>query len=225
MAILDGRQDPEIGRVFAIGTGEVTVEQFQRFDPEHEYYEERSPTPDCPVGLVDWIRAARYCGWLSRELEADPDNGYPASLTANNFKVPAESVVESGAYRLPTFAEWRFACAALTTSHRYYGYSDSLGDDYFWYYETSLTKDRNNRYHPAGTKMPNDFGIFSTYDGVREWCTDGLRLRRFVMGYASSGNVDRAHTRLNLPKIDEPADLPLASNGYYGLRVAMTMSK
>ncbi|QDV47791.1 Serine/threonine-protein kinase PknB [Stieleria neptunia] len=225
MAILDARDAPNIGRVFAISTGEVTVDQFLRFDPEHPYYKYRSPTGDCPIGLANWFDCVSYCRWLSEHLDADPEHCYPAGLSEDDPEKPCDAVLESGSYRLPTVHEWRFACAALTTARRYYGYSDSLADDYHWYYESSLTEDGENRYHPAGTKMPNDFGMFAMYDGVREWGHDLKDHRRYVMGNSSSNNKDRASTQLDLPMIKLPADLPLSINGFYGLRVAKTITR
>ncbi|MCS7467698.1 protein kinase [Stieleria sp. ICT_E10.1] len=225
MAILDARDDPNIGRVFAISTGEVTVEQFQQFDPEHPYYEYRSPTDDCPIGLTNWFHCVSYCRWLSEYLGADPENCYPAELSEDNPEDSCDAVLESGSYRLPTCHEWRFACAALTSSRCYYGYSDTLADDYYWYYETSLTEDGENRYHPAGAKMPNDFGMFAMYDGVREWCHNQRDQRRHVMGQSSSNNKDRASTQLDVPVDKLPADLPLSINGFYGLRVAKTITR
>lgn len=223
MVILDARDDPDVGRVFAISAGEVTVEQFLRSSPGKPYYEQRSPTTDCPMGLLNWIDCASYCRWLSDRLGSEPENSYPAEISLQDLDATLDEVLGGGAYRLPTHAEWRFACAALTTSRRFFGWSDSLADDYYWYYETSLIAGGDNRYHPAGTKMPNDFGLFSMYDGVREWSHTKKDHRRFVMGNASSVNRDRAATRLGISIDDMPADLPRSINGYYGLRVAKTI--
>lgn len=225
MAILDARDDPEIGRVFAISTGEVTVAQFTRFAPDQDYYRHRSPTADCPMGLVNWFDCAKYCRWLSGELNSDPEHAYPADDSIEDQGKSFDEVLQSGAYRLPTPAEWRFACAALTTSRRYFGWSDSLADDYYWYYETALNDELEVRYHPAGSKMPNDFGMFTMYDGVREWCHSRKASRRYVMGSSSSYNRNQANTDLGLPILSLPADLPLATNGFYGLRVAKTITK
>lgn len=224
MVILDARNDPDIGHVFAISTGEVTVEQYQRFELGHDYYQSRSPTPDCPMGQLSWLDGARYCHWLSKELSCDPEHGYPADLTEEQVDLAFEEVPQGGAYRMPTPAEWRFACAALTTSRRFFGWSDALADDYYFYYETSLTDELETHYHPAATKMPNDFGLFSMYDGVREWCHDKKAARRYVMGFASSTSRERPSSFLSGDIRSLPADFPMAVNGYYGLRVARTIT-
>ncbi|TWU58192.1 bifunctional serine/threonine-protein kinase/formylglycine-generating enzyme family protein [Rubripirellula reticaptiva] len=225
MVILDARDDPDIGRVFAIGTGEVTVDQFRRFQPEQYYYQHRSPTGDCPMGMVDWYDCARYTRWLSEQLGDDGADGYAADLSAASDDQSYDGVLEGNSYRLPTAAEWRFACAALTKSRRYFGYSDALADDYYWYYETSVNDEKENRYFPAATKMPNDFGMFSMYDGVREWCHSQKGIRRQVLGLSSTANREDADTMLNDPLHKLPSDLPQASNGLYGLRVAKTISR
>ena len=195
MAIFDARDVPDIGRVFEIATREVTVKEYLRYKPSHYHYEYRSPTPDCPMGMMNWFRCIQYCRWLSDELKADPDHGYPPELTPNNQDVPYDFVLQHGAYRLPTAAEWQYACAAMTTSRRYYGWTDELADDYFWCWETSFNEDGDVRYFPAGMKKPNDFGMFAMYDGVREWGHDqGEFDRRSVFGFASSIERDRVAT-------------------------------
>ncbi|MCA9136626.1 MAG: SUMF1/EgtB/PvdO family nonheme iron enzyme, partial [Planctomycetales bacterium] len=221
----DARDDPDIGRVFAISTGEVTVRQYQEFDHGHDYYAYRSPTADCPMGLINWFDSAKYCRWLSEQTGSDPESSYPADISIDDQNKTFDDVLQSGAYRLPTPAEWRFACAALTTSRRYYGWSDSLSDDYYRYYETSLINQTEVRYFPAGTMMPNDFGMFAMYDGVREWCHTRKAARRYVMGSSSSYVRNQASSMLAELVESLPADLPLAANGYYGLRVAKTITK
>lgn len=224
MAILDARDVPNIGRIFEIATMEVTVEQFRRFRGNHYYYAERSPTPDCPVGLTSWFDCVAYCRWLSEKLQTDPDNGYPEGLTIDSPPEDQQvgSVLNSGAYRLPTSAEWVFACAALTKSKRWFGMNDSLIDGYFWHWDTSVPKGQLKvRYYPGDLKKPNDFGMFALYDGVREWGHErgDVNTRRAVLGHHSAQESAFCAT-------DEMRayDLPNAKNGYYGLRVARTVT-
>lgn len=219
MAVFDARDVPEIARVFAICTHEVTVDQFLRFDADHHYYSERSRTGDSPVGVVTWIRAVNYCRWLSHELDSEPEQSYPEKADWTDPDVDFNDVLEHGAYRLPTEAEWLYACAALTESKRYYGLGDELADDYFFHYETSLTEEDNILYRPAGSIRPNDFGLFALYDGVREWAHDWKSERKLIMGSASSNDGNSVETFYR----DRPADFPRASNGYYGLRLARTI--
>ena len=223
MAIFDARHVPEIGRVFEIGTGEVTVEQFLRFREDARYFVHRSPTSDCPMGMINWYLCIEYCNWLSQTLKRGTDATYPTGLS--NDDRPGneiDTVLDGGAYRLPTVAEWEYACTTSKTSRRYFGLNDALIDNYFFYVDTSLLPGGlKTRYWPAGTKMPNDFGIFSTYDGVLEWCHDQgtSRQRRRIMGH-------RSNQEPIVVRNDNLAtqDLLNSTNGYYGLRIARTVT-
>ena len=215
MAVFDAREDSRIGRVFAISTKEVSVEQYLRFTPDHNYYEYRSPTVDCPVGLVNWLDSAQYCNWLTGELGIAATQKYPAIAPMADDQLL--EILADPCYRLPTVAEWEFACAAATDSLRYYGSADELAAQYFWTYEDSVGPDDKVRYYPAGTRPPNEFGMFSMYDGVREWSHNTSDKRRSILGSSSSNYIG---TKVTLYKA---SDLPLARNGYYGIRVAKTV--
>tara|TARA_R110002049_G_scaffold2750_2_gene21495 strand:- start:291068 stop:295375 length:4308 start_codon:yes stop_codon:yes gene_type:complete len=220
MCVIDARDVTGIGRIFEISMMEVTVDQFQRYSPTHQYYRHRSPTGDCPIGLTDWFDAIDYCRWLSKQLDSDPSRCYPVSLDRESPDVSYAGVVDGEAYRLPTAAEWTYACAAMTESRRFYGYSDSLADQYYFYFETSTGADGEVRYFPSAAKIPNDFGMFAMYDGVREWGHDiKPGKRRHVFGF-SSGGERRAPGTL---EGSAAADLPHSRNGFYGLRVARTV--
>ena len=220
MAIFDARDVESIGHVFEIATDEVTVKQFKRFLPHQPYYEYRSPTDDCPMGLLNWYVAVSYCRWLSERLDASPKDCYPAELNVDNEGVSYSNVIDGGAYRLPTRAEWEYACAAGTTSRRFFGSSDSLADDYYWHFGTAQTSDGRTRYFPAGSKFPNDFGMFSMYDGVREWGHDRFKNDyRSILGYAGGSSIRDPETI----RPTASADLPRIINGFYGLRVARTV--
>ena len=73
----EGLLTRRINRDFAISTKEVTCEQFLQFLPDFRHRQklklEYAPTPDCPIVLVTWHRAAAYCNWLSKQ-EKIPEN-------------------------------------------------------------------------------------------------------------------------------------------------------
>ena len=69
-------------------------------------------------------------------------------------------------YRLPTEAEWEYACRAGTDGPYDFGRADKLRQ-YAWMAENS-----NQKTHPVGQKKPNAFGICDLYGNVSEWCED-----------------------------------------------------
>ena len=72
---------------------------------------------------------------------------------------------EKTGLRLPTEAEWEYACRAGTTTRYYWGYEED--GDYMWYDE-----EQDGGYHPVGQKKPNRFGLYDMAGNIREWCGD-----------------------------------------------------
>ena len=82
------------------------------------------------------------------------------------MKMPADYLSRTG-YRLPTEAEWEYACRAVTTTRRYYGSADELLAKYAWYQRNS-----DDLAHPAGQLKPNDLGLFDMLGNAWEWCQE-----------------------------------------------------
>jgi formylglycine-generating enzyme required for sulfatase activity len=80
--------------------------------------------------------------------------------------LPADYLKRTG-YRLPTEAEWEYACRAGAVTSRAYGSTDEYLEKYAWYQKNS-----NNQVRPVGELMPNDLGLFDMYGNVAEWCQD-----------------------------------------------------
>lgn len=158
---------------FAIANKEVSVSQYQVVFPTYEG-SRYNPSSDCPALGVTWYEAAMYCRVLS-ELEGVPESEmcYPtrAKITEaftrkDALRLPDKYLQLTG-YRLPTEAEWEFACRADLHASRCYGSGDELLRFYGW----SLVNAQECA-HPCGLLKPNDFGFFDMHGNAYEWCHD-----------------------------------------------------
>ncbi len=155
-----------INRSVAVATTEVTTRQFARFDPHHASATRYAPDPDCPVNMVSWFEAARYCNWRSLREGIPRDQWcYPDSVDAGS--TPVANAYQKAGYRLPGDAEWEYLGRAGTTTSRYFGASEALLPLHAWTVANS-----GYQSSPVGRLLPNDFGLFDMLGNALELCHD-----------------------------------------------------
>jgi len=133
----DERQHREEVGDFLLGKHPVTNAEYRRFKPAHDSGSGFNDD-DQPVVRVSWHDATAYAEWLSQETGED--------------------------YRLPTEAEWEYACRTGATARFFFGDdADDLGD-YAWFEGNSGEQTR-----PVGQKQPNKRGLHDMLGNVWEW--------------------------------------------------------
>jgi formylglycine-generating enzyme required for sulfatase activity len=141
---------------FLMDKFEVTHEQFAKAQlPNPSHWQD---SPQRPVERVRWRDAKRYCNERSLLEGLKP--------CYNEKTVDWDCDYSANGYRLPTEAEWEYACHAGTEGPYDFGRADKLRQ-YAWMAENS-----DQKTHPVGQKKPNGFGICDLYGNVSEWCED-----------------------------------------------------
>jgi len=129
-----------ISSPFHIGIHEVTQQQYEAVigkNPSHSHLKGAAR----PVETVSWEEAVEFCRKLSEKT--------------------------GRTVRLPTEAEWEYACRAGSTTRFCFGDDEKDLGKYAWYTDNS-----EHTTHPVGQKAPNGWGLYDMYGNVWEWCAD-----------------------------------------------------
>ena len=137
-----------VSRPFWMSAYEVSNWEFEQFDPSHALWRGHlgfSTNDDEAVVYVSWDDANAFCRWLSQR--------------------------EGRTYRLPTEAEWEYACRAGTTTH--FSTGDTLPAEYlnnpgFSWWPSAGSPTELYR----GKTPPNPWGLYDMHGNVEEWCSD-----------------------------------------------------
>ena len=191
-------QTVTLTRSFLLADSEVTRGQFQQFINDSDYpntekpsnwpeeRSRRSPTERHPVTWVKWYDAVLFCNWLSKKEGLTPcyeRTGEKETIYVFQGKRKKREydvwrlVPSANGYRLPTEAEWEYACRAGTRTRFSHGDDESLLDRYAVY--------RASRTEVGRSRLPNARGLFDVHGNVWEFCTDRYR-RPFGFGNEDS---------------------------------------
>ncbi len=171
-------QQVSISQPFYVGRREVTQQEWRKVlgdDAEPSHYSYRGEgsaavqglgTSRFPVESITWFDAIQFCNALSRLEMLDEyylfDSGNDADASSINV-----SIAGGTGYRLPTEAEWEYACRAGTMTAFHFGELDAVTADSFQSSLASVSRTTEVESYPA-----NAFGLCDMHGNAWEWCYD-----------------------------------------------------
>ncbi|WP_431113141.1 formylglycine-generating enzyme family protein [Variovorax paradoxus] len=153
-------RDDRIGRVWSVQTESFELATTPITQQAYEAVMGSNPSalegPDCPVESVTWFDAVQFCNQLSKTRDLEP------MYWVRGQEVQLKQTSSSPGFRLPSEAEWEYACRAGTREARYGNINEIA-----WYRANAA-----GRSQPVGLKVANAWGLHDMLGNVWEWCSD-----------------------------------------------------
>ena len=184
----EGPQRSVIIAAFWMGAYEVTRDQFDVF------YNDETVTENASVDAV--TRPSPQ--YIDFSLGMGKEGGYPVnSLSQYSAIMYCKWLYNKTGvfYRLPTEAEWEYACRAGSTTTFYFGDDEKQLDKYAWYKDNS-----ENKFQKTGLKLPNAWGLYDMLGNVNEWTLDHYVEDRLAKMPAESTDPFVAPNNARYPK-------------------------
>jgi len=152
----DDERPARRGRVgaFLIDRTEVTQKAYQALTGRNP---SKFKDPNRPVERLSWVSAVKFCNLRSLREGLEPC--YDPRTLACRF--------DANGYRLPTEAEWEYACRAGTTTRYGFGADPAGLRGCAWYKANA-----GGRTHAVAGRKPNAWGLYDMHGNVAEWCQD-----------------------------------------------------
>jgi formylglycine-generating enzyme required for sulfatase activity len=164
-------------------------------NPSPSFFTEGADAPQRPVEQVTWLDTMAWCNALSRLTGRRP--AYRREGEAWTWDRSADG------FRLPTEAEWEYACRAGTSTAWSSGDDEAKLADYAWYDANSA-----NTTHPVRQKRPNPWGLYDVHGNVWEWCWDW-----YADAYDPTDTTDPAGAPRGDNRVDRGGSFWLTADG------------